>query len=599
MAGENTEPDPDLEAGPHDPFEAELVAYLDGELDGEAARRVEARLASDPAARARAAALKKSFDLLDYLPRPEPSPTFTTRTLDKLPAVKSGPVLVPSGRPQPASHPSTPGLPSTSLPMALSESGPASPRRSAPRWAKVVGGCAAAVALALVGYGSMAALKPFSSGTPKPPDEPPEPDARVVENLPLYAVADDLEFVQELARTEFFGDEPAVSYDPALRPHPPSDTADKPTARQYEGLLKAFRALPAARQAEVVKLDRDLHAREPAEFDRLFRSLEAYAVWLDRLPEPERRGVLTAATPKLRLGVVHAIRERQWTEALPPPLKKQLDALTNPAEKGKLVQQWKEEEEARRERWALVRQHADAFAAYKSPWPFDTEDGGRAVREFARVAFKVPDKFDPKSDDLRRCRLSPEELGAYRMALQQGERDGVWVWYGLVVYELAKNHPYLPEPADPKQQITEFSELPSPLGASKKLSNRVMRFAGKWPDFPLEVHKELPALKLAAFQTLGPAKVEQFKEPVREFWRKDLSPKLTGDERLALQRLEGRWPEYPREFVRLSVKYDLSVPGVTLPGSPKRWAETYSVRPQGRSGDRDKPDKTKDRDGER
>src|SRR5437879_1458350 len=70
------------------PFEAALIAYLDGELDSAAARQVEARLAKDPAARARAAELKKSFDMLDYLPRPEPSPNFTTRTLDKLPAVK-------------------------------------------------------------------------------------------------------------------------------------------------------------------------------------------------------------------------------------------------------------------------------------------------------------------------------------------------------------------------------------------------------------------------------------------------------------------------------------------------------------------------------
>ena len=75
--------------GPPDPFEAELVAYLDGELDDAAARKVEARLAKDPAARARAAELKKSFDLLDYLPRAEPSPTFTTRTLDRLPPVKA------------------------------------------------------------------------------------------------------------------------------------------------------------------------------------------------------------------------------------------------------------------------------------------------------------------------------------------------------------------------------------------------------------------------------------------------------------------------------------------------------------------------------
>ncbi len=62
----------------------DLVAYLDGELDEEAARALEAKLNLDPQARAEADALKQAWGLLDYLPRSEPSPTFTHRTLEKL-----------------------------------------------------------------------------------------------------------------------------------------------------------------------------------------------------------------------------------------------------------------------------------------------------------------------------------------------------------------------------------------------------------------------------------------------------------------------------------------------------------------------------------
>ena len=50
---------------------ADLVAWLDGELEGEAAR-------------AEADALRKTWELLDYLPRPEPSASFTHRTLSRL-----------------------------------------------------------------------------------------------------------------------------------------------------------------------------------------------------------------------------------------------------------------------------------------------------------------------------------------------------------------------------------------------------------------------------------------------------------------------------------------------------------------------------------
>ena len=58
----------------------ELVAYLDGELDEQAARDVEARLGRDPRAKAEAEALRRTWNLLDYLPRPEPSGDFTHRT---------------------------------------------------------------------------------------------------------------------------------------------------------------------------------------------------------------------------------------------------------------------------------------------------------------------------------------------------------------------------------------------------------------------------------------------------------------------------------------------------------------------------------------
>jgi anti-sigma factor RsiW len=62
----------------------DLIAYLDGEADAKTARSVEAKLSTDPAARKEAEALKRAWDMLDYLPRPEPSPNFTHRTMERL-----------------------------------------------------------------------------------------------------------------------------------------------------------------------------------------------------------------------------------------------------------------------------------------------------------------------------------------------------------------------------------------------------------------------------------------------------------------------------------------------------------------------------------
>jgi hypothetical protein len=78
---------------------ADLIAYLDGELNERAAREVETRLHRDPTARAEVEALRRTWALLDYLPRPEPSAHFTHRTLTRVEAVRTHLVL-PRTRPR-------------------------------------------------------------------------------------------------------------------------------------------------------------------------------------------------------------------------------------------------------------------------------------------------------------------------------------------------------------------------------------------------------------------------------------------------------------------------------------------------------------------
>jgi anti-sigma factor RsiW len=159
-----------------DPLDDDLVAYLDGELDEKSAQQVEARIGTDPAARAEADALRKTWDLLDYLPRPEPSPTFTTRTLDRL-AVR----------------------PSGSLPA------PAPVRR---RWAVRLAWAAAALVALAAGYGAAGlAPRPAPPGPAEIDEVALARDRRVIENLQLYQHVDNLEFLLELAKPDLFGDD--------------------------------------------------------------------------------------------------------------------------------------------------------------------------------------------------------------------------------------------------------------------------------------------------------------------------------------------------------------------------------------------------------
>jgi anti-sigma factor RsiW len=161
---------------------ANLVAYLDGELDEDTARALEAKLSLDPTARAEAETLRKTWELLDYLPRPEPSASFTHRTLEKLAVQRT------TGR----------------RPLAA--------RPGWHRWAQGLGWAAAVVVAAAGGWG---AAQLFWSRDATPVREPAEVEEfmvrspRVVEYKRVYEQIDDLEFLRALDDPELFGDEEA------------------------------------------------------------------------------------------------------------------------------------------------------------------------------------------------------------------------------------------------------------------------------------------------------------------------------------------------------------------------------------------------------
>ncbi len=60
---------------------AELVAYLDGELDESTTQRIETVLSQSPVARTDVEMLVRTYDLLDLLPRPKASTEFTEKTI--------------------------------------------------------------------------------------------------------------------------------------------------------------------------------------------------------------------------------------------------------------------------------------------------------------------------------------------------------------------------------------------------------------------------------------------------------------------------------------------------------------------------------------
>ena len=165
---------------------AELVAYLDGELPKSAAQALEAKLNTDPRLRSEVDTLRCTWEMLDYLPKPEPSASFTSRTLDRVSAIR--PVSRASG----VHH-------------------DAGVRERGRPWVLGVGWAAAVLLAAAAGYGGGHWL---SSRTHQPGQGDAvvlQPqlvkDFRVIENRHLYENADDMNFLRALLDPELFGEE--------------------------------------------------------------------------------------------------------------------------------------------------------------------------------------------------------------------------------------------------------------------------------------------------------------------------------------------------------------------------------------------------------
>jgi anti-sigma factor RsiW len=155
--------------------QADLVAFLDGELGGEAARALETKLSLDPAARAEAESLKRTWGLLDYLPKPEPSPTFTHRTLEKM------------------------------APVRVTDSMPV--RRPSRPWWIGAGWAAAIVAATAAGYIGVGLTGAGRDTT----DRDLTRDLSVIENKRFYDHIDDLDFLKSLDQPDLFGEDASGS----------------------------------------------------------------------------------------------------------------------------------------------------------------------------------------------------------------------------------------------------------------------------------------------------------------------------------------------------------------------------------------------------
>ena len=162
----------------------DLVAYLDGELENDAARRVEELLQSDELVRDEVTRLQRAWDVLERLPRAEADESLAQSTVEML-AVEAE--------------------------EQLRDEHTARPRRWLIAWSGAAVGCF------LAGF-----LGVLLTNTLWPdPDRSLLEDLPVIERIQLYEPVGSIEFLQELKSRDLFTERPS-----AAKPQPPITPPD-------------------------------------------------------------------------------------------------------------------------------------------------------------------------------------------------------------------------------------------------------------------------------------------------------------------------------------------------------------------------------------
>ncbi len=522
-------------ANPSDDDE-ELIAYLDGELDEETSSRVEARLASDPKARRKAAEYKKTFDLLEYLPKSEPSANFASRTITKL-----QPNLNASGSQQFAIAP-RPSIPWLGIGLVL---------------------------LALVaGFGIPLLLR--SPAPTKEAEVLPISDLPLVERLPFYNGVEDLEFLRALDAGDVFESEWNTGKLPERRE--PLATADR------THLSEQFSALAPVRQQQVRALHSQLNDPSTPNREALLQTLDDYALWLHRLPEGDRKRVLEAA-PTARLEVVQELHEKQWREGLPLKQREALKHVASQEERNELREAYREQEKARRAEWLFFQKRREELSGKNGiPWPFNEPVLVKQIDDYLKSGLGVDWikiavwEREKKGALPEECRPGRDEVLELKRARESASGEGGWFVYGARLYALSTKYPALPKPRS-GEPITKPNQLVRNKELFKEgfLAPKLRASTGKWPDFALEL-TVFPKFDKAS-ETLGPARPEDFPEPIRDFVLKTLDDA----DRKKLEPTLGKWPQYPLALLELAKAKNLSIPDIMLPGEPKKWKEYYGL----------------------
>ncbi len=324
--------------------------------------------------------------------------------------------------------------------------------------------------------------------------------------------------------------------------------ADREHYARLKEDLKEFQGLRPEQQAAMRQLDQALHQEDPAVQARLWRVLDRYATWVEKLSDADKQR-LAAAPPEQRLQLIKELREREWVDRLPKAKREQV-VNTPLGKRGEVIAELRQKERERRLEWLKVAGFGDDVPR--------------------RIPVRILD-LPPEVQGFVLFLLMPQLNAEEKVKLKKAE--GQTPLYARTLLELVDKYPgTLPgPPTGPTQQKDLPKDVRQKLQTlPPKDRPRLRNNEGPWPDYAIAVTEAIRRNGTMPTE-LGPCKPKDFSEAVQQFIEKQLLPQLDEQEKEKLAKAEGRWPDYPRAVRDLARAHGLTVPELPPPGPREYW----------------------------
>ena len=369
------------------PLDEEFVAYLDGELDAESCRRIEALLASDPAVRRRLQSLERTWDLLDELDAAPLGEPFTQTTLEMV---------------------------AVAARQEVEQSRAEAPRRRR-RWLLAVG--AGLLAAAAAGFLAVALHDP---------DRQLLQDLPLLENLDEYRQIGSIEFLHRLRDEKLPSRSGGRSAGDGRGEHRLAAAASRkhePRRRKSNCFTPrtGSPASPAAEQQRLRRLYEDV--RNDPDAERLRAIMHAYHEWLKLLPALTWAELAEGETDERIALVKKRLQEEQRREGGWRPDAKDMAALRS----------WMDDCATRHEADFVKSLPTDqgSQAVFRAGQGVPAPNGARILA--VAMATSHPGKLPPMmtTEDLARLRREAESRGreaaGRKTPLQQWRVVAAWL----------------------------------------------------------------------------------------------------------------------------------------------------------------------------